>query len=68
MTPRVAAVADFIINRMDEIATRFKPGVKVTVIVRSPDFPNGERDCIVTADDLDAVLAAINIRARASAG
>jgi len=36
---------------MDRILTLFKPGAKITVIVRSPNIP-GDTDFIMTNDDL----------------
>lgn len=40
-----------------EVQEMFKPGVKVTIIVRNPML--GDGDCIITEDDLDAVIGAV---------
>ncbi len=47
-------------GRMEQIVDCFKPGVKITVLVRSPGFPN--RDFLMTADDLDEVISAVDRR------
>jgi hypothetical protein len=47
-------------EHMDAISTLFISGVKVTVIVRTPDFP--DRDFMMTSDDLREVIALIERR------
>lgn len=42
------------------IEKRFKPGVKVTLVVRRPD--NDEADVVIGSDDLDEAIAAIRRR------
>jgi hypothetical protein len=50
--------ADKAADYMDHILKLFKPGAKITVIVRSPLVP-GDTDFILTDDDLTEVRAAI---------
>jgi hypothetical protein len=45
-------------DHMDRILQCFKPGAKITVIVRSPEIP-GDTDFILTNDDLEHVVMAI---------
>lgn len=49
-------------EHMEAIVSRFKPGVKITVLVRTPGFPGGERDLLMTDDDLGEAIKAIEIR------
>ncbi len=56
------AVADY----MDRIVKLFKPGVKITVVVRTPDFP--ERDFVMTDDAFCEVVATLNRRASVALG
>lgn len=62
MSARAQQVGEIVMECMDEIARHFRPGVKVTVIVRTPTHPDGSRDMVVTADELPAVIAALKIR------
>lgn len=48
--------------RLDDIRAMFKPGVKITLLVRTPAFPDGKRDFLLTDDDLDAVCDALQQR------
>ncbi len=48
------AVGDDIGHLMDRILKLFKPGAKITVVVRFPGYP--EREVIMTDDDLDGVI------------
>lgn len=52
-------------KRMEQITKCFKPGVKITVLVRSPGFPS--RDFMMT-DDLIPELHAMLDRRDAEAG
>lgn len=49
-------------KHMEAIVARFKPGVKITVLVRTPGFPGGERDLLMTDDDLGDAIKALEIR------
>lgn len=42
---------------MHDISTLFKPGVKLTLVARTPDLPDA--DVVVSDDSLDAAIAAI---------
>lgn len=53
-------VQRLVAHRMDEIRLHFKSGVKVTVMVRSPEHP--DRDFMMTDDDLGELIAMINRR------
>ena len=44
---------------MDEILKNFKPGAKITVLVRRPEHEDGSQDFLMTEDDLDKAIAAI---------
>ncbi len=48
---------------MEQIVACFKKGVKITVIVRTPDLP--ERDFLMTDDDLDEAGAVLTRRKEA---
>lgn len=55
----------FVATRMDEIVTCFKPGVKITVLVRTPGFP--ERDFMMTDDESAEIIAMVQRRQAAGA-
>jgi hypothetical protein len=59
----LALVQQRVADHMDEIHGYFKPGVKVTVIVRTPDFP--ERDFMMTADDIPELITLLQRREQA---
>lgn len=50
---------------MDEILTNFKPGAKITVLVRTPGKPNA--DFCLTSDDLEEVADMVKRRQKAAA-
>ena len=56
------SVGEQIGDHMAEIVQLFKPGVKITVVVRTPDYPDGSRDMILTSDTFDRVIAALRLR------
>lgn len=56
----VLSVAASIAGLMDEIQNHFKHGSKITVVVRFPGMP--DRDFIMSSDDFDEVIAALNRR------
>ena len=58
MTPLERA-QDIVAGYLDEIRTVFKPGIKITVLVRTPNEPG--RDFIMT-DDTEADLTAMIAR------
>ena len=48
-----------IANHCGDIAVLFKPGAKVTVLIRNPDIAEGGADMLVTDDQPDLIIAAI---------
>lgn len=60
---KLAQVQEAVARHMDDIADYFKPGVKITVIVRSPGFP--ERDFVMTTDTLGLAITALRRRENA---
>jgi len=62
ITPRVQDVGEQIGDHMDAILALFKPGRKITVLVRSPDAADHAGDLLLTNDDLGQVLAAVKRR------
>ena len=56
--PKIAET--YVSRRMDEILEIFKPGAKITVLVRSPGFP--DRDFCLTSDDLGEAIAMLERR------
>jgi hypothetical protein len=67
MSARIQAVGDHVMDCMDSILAHFKPGAKITVVVRQPDFPDGSRDMVVTTDEIEPVIKALGIRALSQA-
>lgn len=53
----IDTVRDEIAEHLDEIRLLFKPGVKITVLVRTPDYP--DRDFMLSDDDLGEVSAMV---------
>ena len=47
-------------RHMDEILALFKAGAEITVLVRSPGYP--DRDFLMTSDTPDEIVAAIRRR------
>lgn len=50
-------------DHLDEIKVMFKPGVKVTLLVRTPTHP--DRDFVMTDDDMAEAVAMLERRAKA---
>lgn len=48
MSEALSLTRDWVATLMDEIAVPFQPGAKITVMVRTPDFP--DRDFLMTND------------------
>lgn len=59
-------VQEMVADHMDEITAMFKPGVKITVLVRVPNLP--DRDFMMTNDDHAELIKMIERRAKAEAG
>lgn len=55
MDDRLQRTSEIVADRMDEIVACFKPCVKITVFVRTPDYP--ERDFCMTSDEMNEVIA-----------
>lgn len=53
-------VQQVVSDHMDSIVRCFKPGVKITVLVRTPGFPG--RDFMMTSDDHSELIAMIERR------
>lgn len=51
------ALHDSIVARLDDLAPLFDQRCKLTFVMRSPHLPDG--DVVVTSDDIDAVIAAL---------
>lgn len=58
-TPDVQRAGEMVADYCDEIKRLFKPPMRLTVLVRMPDYPDGSRDFILTDDQLDLAAAAI---------
>lgn len=58
-------VQDEVAAHMDDIAQCFKPGVKVTVLVRTPNYP--DRDFLMTNDEPDRIIEAVVRRQKTGA-
>jgi hypothetical protein len=54
---KLAEVHAEVANHCGDIAELFKPGAKVSVLIRNPRLNDG--DMIVTDDDMDLVIAAV---------
>lgn len=54
---KLIAVQDEMSNHMDAMLRLFKPGAKITVVVRNPGF--GDADVVIGNDDLDESIGAI---------
>lgn len=48
---------------LNRIASRFKPGAKLTLVVRMPELP-GDTSVVIGNDELDEAVAAILHRQR----
>ena len=55
-------VGDRIAGHLNEIKRLFKPGVKVTVLVRTLSHPDGTRDLVMTDDTIADAIKALSIR------
>ena len=56
---RVKLLRAQIAAKLDEIAKLYRDHVKITLIVRAPDFPGGVRDTVMTDDDPERAIAAL---------
>lgn len=60
MSELLQRAAERVQDSMDAILTNFKPGAKITVLVRTPDKPTA--DFCMTSDDLEEVIAMVQRR------
>jgi hypothetical protein len=66
LTPRQQAeLGERLSPHLDAIKEAFMPGVKITVLVRAPDDPEGLKDFVIGDDGLQD---AMNVIARRMAG
>lgn len=56
---RIKALRLSIAKKLDEIAMLYKDDVKITLIVRVPDFPDGRRDTVLSDDDPEKAIASL---------
>lgn len=56
-------VREEVAGHMIRIVSYFKPGVKITVLVRVPDFP--DRDFMMTDDEIPALREMLDRREKA---
>lgn len=59
---KVQSVAEQIGDHMDEILSLFKPGHKITVLVRSPQQPDHSGDLMMTNDTIENAIEALRRR------
>lgn len=59
---KVQNVSEIVADHMDEILACFKPGAKITVLVRRPEKPDGSQDFVLTNDTIDDAIAALQTR------
>lgn len=57
MTDKLILLRERMSDHMDAILRMFKPGAKITVVVRNPG--HGDADVVIGDDDLDDAIAAI---------
>lgn len=62
---KIEDVSGIVGEYMDEILACFKPGSLITVLVRQPSHPGGERDFVLTSDTIDDAIAALHIHKKA---
>lgn len=62
MDNRLDEVRADVAGHMEEILKNFIKPVKITVFVRSANYPDGSRDFMMTDDDLDLLISAIGMR------
>lgn len=58
----VKKLADVAAEYLSGILSHFKDGAKITLLVRTPDKPDGSQDLILTTDTLDDAITALTLR------
>jgi hypothetical protein len=48
---------------LDQIAKLFVPAMKITLVVRNPERPDGSQDVLLTDDTVPEVIAALKLLA-----
>lgn len=51
-------------EKLAQIATLFKPHMKATLLIRSPAFPDGTRDFMLTNDTIPDAIASLELLAK----
>lgn len=59
MNDAIRETAERIQWHIDEIEKLFKPGAKITVLVRAPSHPDGSRDFVMTNDIINEAISAL---------
>lgn len=62
MSDLLANASEIASEKLSEIAALFKPGARLTLLVRTPGYPDGSRDFVLTNDALVDAIAALEIR------
>lgn len=65
MSTKLESVQEMVADHMDQMVANFKPGAKITALIRVPG--NDEAEFLMTSDDLDDVIDAIQRRKAAAA-
>lgn len=60
--PRVQDASEIVAEHMDAILRLFKPGAKITVLVRHPGKRDGSGDFVLTNDELPDAITALQLR------
>lgn len=56
---RTREVGDAIAQHLAEISMYFKPVMKLSLLAREPDYPDGSRNILVSDDEIDDMIAAL---------
>ena len=68
LTPRQQAqLGEWLSPHLDAIKNRFKPGAKITVLIRFADDPDGLKDFVIGDDELQDAMNLIARRMAAGA-
>jgi len=57
-------ISETIADHMHALRFAIEPGMKITLLVRSPDYPDGSRDLLMTDDLIDEAVGAMLRRKR----
>jgi hypothetical protein len=50
-------------GHLEKIASLFNPGMRLTLVVRNPERPDGSQDVLLTDDTVPEVIAALELLA-----